>query len=142
MERVAVAVRWVGFVESVAVITAELVPAGPIGVPVIWPAALIASPAGKPVAVKVMGGVPPVAATVVGVYGTPMIPPGKVVVVIAKPWPITMDIAEVLAVKAGLVESVTVIVGLLVPAGPVGVPEIVPAALIESPAGKPVAVKL
>jgi hypothetical protein len=84
--------------------------------------------------------VPPVATTVVGVYGTPTAPAGNVVVVIATPWPITMD-RVVLAVKVGLVESVTVIVGLLVPAGPLGVPAITPPALIESPAGKPEAVK-
>jgi hypothetical protein len=41
----------------------------------------------------------------------------------------------------GVDESVTVIVALLVPAA-VGVPEITPAALIESPAGRPVAVKV
>src|SRR5260370_37145166 len=52
-----------------------------------------------------------------------------------------MDSVEVLAVRVGLVESVAVIVGVLVPAGPVGVPAIVPPALIESPAGMPVAVK-
>jgi hypothetical protein len=51
--RLTVVVRWVGFVESVTVITAVLVPAAPLGVPVITPAELIESPAGKPVAVKV-----------------------------------------------------------------------------------------
>jgi hypothetical protein len=53
MDRVVLAVRWVGFVESVTVITPELVPAGPLGVPPITPLALITSPAGRPVAVKV-----------------------------------------------------------------------------------------
>jgi hypothetical protein len=52
MESVVLAVRWVGFVESVTVITPELVPAR-LGVPLITPPALIESPAGKPVAVKV-----------------------------------------------------------------------------------------
>src|SRR5260370_18453501 len=80
--RLAVAVRW-GLVESVTVIAAVLVPPGPLGVPVITPAALIESPAGKPVAVKVYGAVPPVALPVVAVYATPTTPAGSEVVVIA-----------------------------------------------------------
>ena len=45
------AVRWVGVVESVAVIVTWLVPGGPVGVPLITPVlALIVSPAGRPVA--------------------------------------------------------------------------------------------
>jgi hypothetical protein len=44
------------------------------------------------------------------------------------------------AVCWGLLESFTVTVALLGPAGPVGVPLITPVAgLIESPAGRPVA---
>jgi hypothetical protein len=136
----AVAVRW-GLVESVTVIAAVLVPPGPLGVPEITPPALIESPAGKPVAVKVYGAVPPAAATVVAGYATPTIPLGSAVVVIVTVVPIVICRFAV-ALKWGLVESVTVIAAVLVPAGPVGVPVIWPAALIESPAGKPVAVNV
>ena len=130
-----------GLVESVAVITAVLVPAGPLGVPVIAPAALIESPAGRPVAVKVYGLVPPFAATVVAVYTAPTIPPGNDVVVIASGVTIVMDRLAVAVRWVGLVESVTVIAAVLVPAA-LGVPVITPVALIESPAGKPVAVNV
>ncbi len=51
MDRLAVVVS-LGFVESVTVMTALLVPAV-VGVPVIVPVGLIESPAGRPVAVKV-----------------------------------------------------------------------------------------
>src|SRR5271165_3158439 len=74
----AVAVRCVGLVESVAVMTAVLVTADGPGVPVIWPAVEILKPAGNPVAVKVYGAVPPLATTFVGVYGVPTIPTGGV----------------------------------------------------------------
>ncbi len=48
----AVAVRWLVEVESVTVMVAVAAPAA-VGVPVTWPAELITSPAGRPVAVKV-----------------------------------------------------------------------------------------
>ena len=60
--RFSVAVRCVGLVESVAVMTAVKEPAA-VGVPVMEPPALMESPAGRPVAVKVYGAVPPVALT-------------------------------------------------------------------------------
>jgi hypothetical protein len=55
----------VGAVESVTVIDAWLVPGDPDGVPVITPAELMDNPAGKPLALKVYGVVPPVAVTAV-----------------------------------------------------------------------------
>jgi hypothetical protein len=63
IDRFAVAVKCVGLVESVAVIAAVTVP-GVAGIPVIWPVALMLNPVGRPVAVKVIGFVPPIALTV------------------------------------------------------------------------------
>ena len=60
--RLAVALRCVGLVESVTVICTVLDPTA-LGVPVMAPAALIESPAGRPVALKLYPGVPPVALT-------------------------------------------------------------------------------
>ena len=59
----AVAVRCVPGVVSVTVMVGVLLPAA-VGVPVMTPAALMDRPAGRLVAVKVYGGVPPVAVTV------------------------------------------------------------------------------
>jgi hypothetical protein len=53
MDRFAVAVAWLGLVESVKVMTTGMLAPAAVGVPLITPAVLIASPAGKPVAVKV-----------------------------------------------------------------------------------------
>jgi len=142
MGRLTFVVRWLGLVESVTVITAVLFPAGPVGVPVITPAALIESPAGKPVAVKVYGAVPPLALTVVAVYATPTTPAGSEVVVIASGVTIVIGRLAVAVEWVGVAESVTVMAAVLVAAGPLGVPVIKPAVLIESPAGKPVAVKV
>src|SRR6266478_2739539 len=91
MDRFAVAVRCVGLVESVAVIAATLVP-GVVGLPVIAPVdALIPNPAGRPVAVQVIGFVPPVAVTVT-LYAVPTTPPGSgEVVVIATGATMVMD---------------------------------------------------
>src|SRR5260370_23904900 len=136
--RLAVAVRW-GLVESVTVIAAVLVPPGPLGVPVLTPPALIESPAGKPVAVKVYGVVPPVAVTVVAVYGTPTIPPGSDVVVIVTVVPIVICRFAVVVRWVGLVESVTVIAAVLVPAAPLVGPLITPPPRIARPGGKHVA---
>ena len=58
---VAVAVRWVGLVESVTVIVGVLVPAA-VGVPEIAPDELMLRPAGNPLADQVYGAVPPPAA--------------------------------------------------------------------------------
>jgi hypothetical protein len=64
MDRGALAVCW-ELPESFTVMFALLVPAGPVGVPLITPVPeLIVSPAGRPVADHVYGVVPPVAATV------------------------------------------------------------------------------
>jgi hypothetical protein len=64
-EKLTVAVRCVGSVESVAVI-ATVFTATTVGVPVIAPVdAFMLKPAGRPGAVNVIGPVPPVAATVV-----------------------------------------------------------------------------
>ena len=60
---VAVAVRWVGLVESVTVIVGVLVPAA-VGVPEMAPEELMLRPAGRPVADQVYGAVPPPAAMV------------------------------------------------------------------------------
>jgi hypothetical protein len=56
---VAVAVSLFGELESVRVKVTEVGPAV-VGVPVIWPAGLIDSPAGSAVEVNVYGPVPPV----------------------------------------------------------------------------------
>jgi hypothetical protein len=77
------------------------------------------------------------------VYAVPTIPPGSAVVVIASAGLITIcRLAVAVRWAVGLVESVTVIAAVLVVAVALGVPEITPAVLIESPAGKPVAVKV
>ena len=58
---------------------------------------------------------------------------------IDRPVPIVMERVEVETLRwLGVLESVTVIEGVLVPAA-VGVPEIAPDELIERPAGSPVA---
>ena len=90
---------------------------------------------------------PPVAVTV-PLYDAPTVPDGSDVVVMASvpdcPAPIARFRFAVAVWKVGLVESVTVMVKFAVPVALwVGVPEIVPViALIESPVGNPVALKL
>jgi hypothetical protein len=66
-------------------------------------------------------------------------PLAKELVLIDKPAPTVMESEVADAVRwVGLVESVTVIEGVLVPAA-VGVPEIAPEELMLRPAGNPVA---
>ena len=68
-----------------------------------------------------------------------MKPPGKEVVLTDGPAPIVIERVDVETLRwLGVLESVTVIEGVLVPAA-VGVPEMAPDELIESPAGSPVA---
>src|SRR5579885_646803 len=135
--RLALPVSAVGVVESVTLmVTLPLL--GPAGVPVMAPVeGLIESPPGRPVADQVYGGVPPVAASV-ALYGWPAVPVGSSVVVMGGGAMFRARLT--VAVSAvGVVESVTLIVTFpLLPA--VGVPVMAPdEALIERPAGKPVA---
>src|SRR5258708_26118432 len=132
MGRLTVVVRWLGLVESVTVITAVLFPAGPVGVPVITPAALIESPAGKPVAVKVYGAVPPLALTVVAVYATPTTPAGSEVVVIASGVTILIGRLAVPGELVGEAECGTRNPPGPVAAAPLGVPAAHPACFIST----------
>jgi hypothetical protein len=69
-------------------------------------------------------------------------PPGKVAVLIDKPAPMVMESVDVETLRwLGVLESVTVIDGVLVPAA-VGVPEMAPEELMLRPAGSPVAVQV
>jgi hypothetical protein len=107
-----------------------------VGVPEIVPVEPPSdSPAGsEPDTTDQLYGVtPPVAASVCE-YATPIWPFGTLVVVITRSGGITIDRAFV-AVSAGACESVTLTVKLEVPAV-VGVPEITPPELKESPAGR------
>ena len=137
--RFAVAVRWDGLLESVTVIATVLAPAA-VGVPLICPVeALRVNPAGSPVADHVYGDTPPVAARVAPGYAVFTTPEGSDDVVMVNCPAIVID-RLLLAVRwAGLLESVTVIVTVLVVAA-VGVPAICPVdALRVNPAGRPVA---
>ena len=68
-----------------------------------------------------------------------MEPPGKDAVLIDRPAPMVMESVEVEALRwVGVVESVTVMVGEVVPAA-VGVPEMAPEELMLRPVGNPVA---
>jgi hypothetical protein len=136
-DRLRVALALVGLVESVTVTFTVLVPAA-VGVPPIAPVAVLSvTPAGKPVADQVYGALPPVAASVT-LYGEFTTPPGSVAVEIVKAGAIVSDRFLVADTCVGLVESVTVIATVLVPAA-VGVPLITPFASIVSPGGRPVA---
>ena len=109
-----------------------------VGVPVIAPAALRLKPGGgMPVAIAhVYGAVPPAACSV-WLYGVPITPLGRLVVVTVSAEPTTM-LSPPVAVSA--LASLTLTVKLEVPAV-VGVPVIAPAALRLKPAGKlPVAI--
>jgi hypothetical protein len=141
IDRLAVAVRWVGLVESVAVIAAVNVPAA-VGFPVMAPVdALIPNPPGRPDAVQVIGSVPPLAATV-ALYAVPTVPPGSDAVVMLTGATMVIDRFAVAVKCVGLVESVAVIDAVVVPAV-VGFPVIAPVdALIPNPAGRPVAVQV
>ncbi len=139
IERVFVAVRCAGFVESVTVIVTVLVVAV-VGVPLICPVdASRVNPAGSPVADQVYGVAPPVAASVTPAYAVFTTPDGSDVVVIAN-WPAMLIDSVLVALRwVGLVESVTVIVTVLDPAV-VGAPVIAPLeASMLRPAGRPVA---
>src|SRR5260370_39438702 len=107
MDRLAVAVRWVGLVESVTVMAAVLVPPA-LGVPVITPAVLIESPAGKPVAVKVKGATPPLSRTCT-LYAVPTVPLGSWDVVIVTPCT-TVIWAVALAIP-GTLEAAVMVTG-------------------------------
>ena len=68
-----------------------------------------------------------------------MKPPGKEAVLIDRPAPMLMESVAIEALSwLGVLESVTVMVGVLVPPA-LGVPEIAPEELIVRPAGSPVA---
>jgi hypothetical protein len=126
--------------ESVTVIEGVLVPVA-VGVPEIAPEELMLRPAGSPVADQVYGVVPPLA-LIEAEYAAPVKPPGNDAVAIDKPAPTVMESALVVTLRwLGVLESVTVIEGVLVPAA-VGVPEIAPAELILRPAGSPAAVQV
>lgn len=137
-DRLLVAVRCVGLVESVTVMTTvpEL---APDGVPLMTPLdASMPRPLGRPVADHVYGVVPPVALRV-ALYAVPALPPGNDVVVMLSGAMIVIARLAVAVKCAGLVESVTVMAAVLVPAV-VGLPLIMPVdALMLNPAGKPVA---
>ena len=124
MDALAVALRG-GADESVTMRITGLGPAA-VGVPVIWPAALIASPAGRPVAVKVYGAVPPLAVTVRAVYTAPTNPAGNMMGVMTGGVMMVMDRG---ALPVRWLESVTVMVTVPVPAA-VGVPVIWPPVLM------------
>ena len=110
------------------------------GVPVIWPAALIDSPPGSPLALNVYAGFPPAAATV-ALYAAPATPFGSDAVVMVSPALMVMDRFAVAVRCVGLVESVTVICAVPLLAA-LGVPVIAPAALIDNPLGRPVALNV
>jgi hypothetical protein len=114
-----------------------LVPAA-LGVPLTAPVdAFTVRPAGKFAPAHVYGGVPPVTARLAA-YATPATPPGSDVVVMVSAGAMVRDrFFEALAC-VGLVESVTVIARVLVPAT-VGVPLIAPVDTFSvSPCGSPV----
>jgi hypothetical protein len=82
--------------------------------------------------------VPPLA-LIEAEYVAPVKPPGNDAVAIDRPAPTVMESEVADAVRwVGLVESVTVIVGVLVPVA-VGVPEMTPEELMLRPVGRPVA---
>lgn len=104
----------------------------------IFPVESIASPAGKlpTLILNVSVPSPPVAATV-WLYAVPSVPAGNVVVVIdGGAGKLTVIANACVAVCAGLLPSFTCTVKFVAPVGPVAVPEINPALVIVSPAGK------
>ena len=137
-DRLLVPVRCAGLVASVTVTTTVLVPAV-FDVPLIAPlAGSMLRPEGRPVADHVYGVVPPVAATV-ALYATPATPEGNDAVVMVGGATTVSDRLAVAVRCVGLVESVTVMATVLVPAV-VGVPLIAPVDEFRfNPAGRPVA---
>ncbi len=79
----------------------------------------------------------PPPAVIVAAYTSPTIPAGKDGFVIDTPAAIVIESVEMDALRwLGVLVSVTVIVGVLVPAA-LGVPEIAPEELIVRPLGRP-----
>jgi len=138
-EKVAVAVCC-GVPESFTVTTTLAFVIAAMGVPVIAPVdALIERVVGSPVADQVSAPVPPVAVTV-KLYAVPIVPLGREVVVIVRVDEAMVSDKVAVAVCCGVPESFTVTTTLAFATAVVGVPVIVPFdALIESPAGNPVA---
>jgi hypothetical protein len=137
IETAAVAVLWVGLVESVTSIVKLDVPV-PVGVPLITPVdATRDSPAGSdPELIDQLYGVmPPVAVNVV-LYAVPCVAPGRPVLVTVKVAAANTS-SETAAVAVLLSASVTANVKSLIPV-PVGVPEISegPSFFRMSPAGR------
>src|SRR5882724_11353148 len=125
-----VAVCAVGVVESVT-FTVNVDVAAVVGVPVIVPlVAPIDNPAGRAPAlmVQVSGDNPPVSA-IVWLYATPTVPAGSEVVVIAGAvvaFTLMVKLPDVADTAPAVLESVTLIVKVAVPVGPLGVPVIAP----------------
>ena len=137
-DRVALTLCGAGVAESVTLRVTLLV-LGPVGVPLMTPEELMERPAGSPVADQVYGGVPPPAATVM-LYAWPVAPEvSDVVVIVSGPEAIFNVRVTVAVCGVGVVESVALMITLPLLAA-VGVPVIAPVpALIERPAGRPVA---
>ena len=136
-----VAVRRVGEVESVTVMT-TVATAGAVGDPEMAPVeASNFSPAGRPVADQVYGLVPPFAANVAE-YAEPTMPPDSEVVVMDSGGVIVSERLAVAFKGVGVEESVRVIATVLVPAAE-GLPLMTPVdALMFNPAGRPVAAQV
>ena len=127
-----------GLLPSVTFTVKFAVPVGPVGVPEITPPLLIVNPAGKfPALMLYANGARPVAATC-WLYAAPSVPAGSVVVVIVGAAGRLIVMLRSFVADCGPTElaSITFTVKFAVPFGPVGVPLIVPVALIVSPAGK------
>ena len=84
---------------------------------------------------------PPAACKVVVVYVVPAKPLGRVLVLMLRAGPMTMEIVPGALRWLGLELSVTVNCALKVPAE-VGVPEMTPPEVMVRPAGRPVTVQL
>ena len=127
-----VAVFGVGLALSVT-FTVKLEEPAVVGVPEITPPELIVRPAGRlpELVVQLYGVAPPVAAKD-WLYATPTCPPGNELVVIASPELTVID-RDWVAVWLALSDTFTT-----KPEAPavVGVPEITPPELIDSPAGR------
>src|SRR6267378_618024 len=126
-----------GLLWSVTITVKFAVPLGPMGVPVMTPAALMPRPAGKVPALMVNANVPrPPVATTGWLYAVPSTPAASVVVVIeGGAGKLMAMLRAFVPVCVGLLESVTITVKFAVTFGPVGVPEIRPALLRVKPAG-------
>jgi hypothetical protein len=143
--RLFVALCFVGEVESVTVTETVEVPVA-VAVPVIAPVELlIDSPLGNPLALKLYGGVPPVATTE-PLYAIPAVAAVNVVVVIDNALAVTAEIVicrlALALLAVGVVESVTLNATVVAPAE-VGVPVIAPVVLLSTnPPGSPLALYL